>query len=291
MSKTHVVTLENIDLEGIRKALISCGAVMIKSEQNTLEDFVSLSDELMLPMIHHATNTIERDPLGEDPKTATVNKGVEAIPLHREGSYAPGCPDLLMFFCETPASKGGETIICDGAKLLEAMKPSTREFVENAELHWSWEAQPVRWKQTLRASNIDEANKKLAYLKDNLKDFESLEYRFEGDVLHGKFITRAVIPALYSGTPSFCNSLMIHAYRPKSDYFARDDFRVLLSNGEPFPADMLAEIRELAEEVCADISWNPKEIVIIDNSRLMHARRNFEDINRRILLRMGHVKH
>ncbi|MGA8138334.1 MAG: TauD/TfdA family dioxygenase [Pseudomonas gingeri] len=282
--------LESTNVTAVRSALTSHGAVMVRAKGAGMSEFIELSDALMVPIVHHATNTIERDPVSKDPSTSTVNKGIDSIPLHREASYAPGCPDLLIFFCERPAASGGETVICDGARLLDELQTSTREFVEDLELYWNWEARPVRWQQTLGARTIEEAKKALGYLDNKLKPYEKLEYHFEGEDLHGRFRTRAVVPSLTSGVPSFCNSLMIHAYRPKSDFYARDDFRVHLADGSPFPSDILAEIRDVAERVSLNVSWNPGEIVVIDNSRFMHGRRHFDDVERRILLRMGQLR-
>lgn len=282
--------IESASAAAVRTVLKSHGAVMVRYENAKMSDFVELSDALMIPIIHHATNTIERDPLNNDPKTATVNKGMDAIPLHREASYAPGCPDLLIFFCERPATSDGETIICDGARLLDELERPAREFVQDLELHWSWEARPIRWQQTLGSRTIEEAKKALSRLNHAVKPYEAFEYHFDGDVLYGRFRTRAVIPAPVSGVSSFCNSLMIHAYRVKSDYYARDDFRVFLADGSPFPADLLAEIRDVADRVSLDVSWNPGEIMVVDNSRFMHGRRIFDDVERRILLRMGHLR-
>ena len=87
----------------VREALKEHGAVVIRAGAS-LEDFESLSDQLITPMVHHSTSTtVERDAVNADGTTATVNKGMDYIPLHREGSYAPGCPDLLMLYCVRPA--------------------------------------------------------------------------------------------------------------------------------------------------------------------------------------------
>ena len=103
----------------------------------------------MTPMIHHATNTVERDPINGDSATSTVNKGQDAIPLHREGSYAPGCPDLLMLYCVRPSCHQGQTTVCDGVQLLESLPNSVRQFVGQARLKWSWQAPPSRWQAAL----------------------------------------------------------------------------------------------------------------------------------------------
>lgn len=275
----------------IRDTVDAHGAVRINAPDATLADFVELSAALMTPMVHHATNTIERDPVADDPSTSTVNKGMDAIPLHREASYAPGCPDLLMFYCDRPAAAGGETMLCDGAELLRRLDSATRAFVEVVDLYWSWEATPARWQQTLGVRTVPEAKAVLAVVGKALKPYEALEAHFRGDLLCGKFRTKAVIPTGTSGSPAFCNSLMIYAYREKSEYYAKDNFQVTLNDGSPFPKDLLAEIKKIADDVTVDIAWTIQgEMVVVDNGRFMHGRRDFSDTNRRILIRMGYQK-
>ena len=108
-----VFVIDTRETSAVREALKEHGAVVIRAGA-TLDDFESLSDELITPIVHHSTSTaVERDAVNADKTTATVNKGMDYIPLHREGSYAPGCPDLLMLYCVTDAgnihSKEGKT--------------------------------------------------------------------------------------------------------------------------------------------------------------------------------------
>src|SRR5947209_15852719 len=103
------------------------GVLLIRATDASLDDFVSLSEQVMTPMVHHATGTVERDPVKGDSRTSTVNKGVDDIPLHREGSYAPGCPDLLMFYCARPAAVGGTTQVCDGVEIFQNLPDAVRD--------------------------------------------------------------------------------------------------------------------------------------------------------------------
>jgi hypothetical protein len=98
-------------------ALRERGAVLIRNPSPSLEYFADLSDSIMTSVTHHATGTNERDAVAGDSRTSTVNKGSDYIPLHREGSYAPACPDVLMFYCENPAVVGGATTVCDGVAI------------------------------------------------------------------------------------------------------------------------------------------------------------------------------
>ena len=94
-SSDPVTVLTDSDSNVVREALKEHGALIVRAGAS-LSDFENLSDQLITPMVHHSTSTtVERDVVNADGTTSTVNKGMDYIPLHREGSYAPGCPDLL----------------------------------------------------------------------------------------------------------------------------------------------------------------------------------------------------
>ena len=50
------------------------------------------------------------------------------IPPHAEMAYTPFRPDMLWFYCETPASQGGETLLCDGLDLWSRLRPATKDL-------------------------------------------------------------------------------------------------------------------------------------------------------------------
>lgn len=285
-----IPTINHINIIKIKDILKKNGELLIKKNGVTLDEFENLSNALMIPMIHHATNTIERDPINEDGSTSTVNKGMDAIPFHREGSYAPGCPDILMFYCITPAKHDGKTLLCDGVKLLETLPQRIKNFVNDVSIIWRWTVPPERWKTTLGVKTVEEAVQRLEVLKKRFFPWESLdEIRFEGDILHGAYKTLASIPTRWGGNKSFCNSLLIHHFRETSDYYAKPLFTPFLEDGQPFPGEILKEIVPYAKSITQSINWDPYDILIIDNSRVMHGRQAFTDKNRKILIRMGYA--
>ncbi|HKV92754.1 MAG TPA: DUF6525 family protein [Candidatus Angelobacter sp.] len=283
-------TLNQVRPEQAMECIKEKGAVLIRSGSWTIDDFQRLSNELLAPMVHHATSTIERDPVNSDATISTVNKGMDDIPFHREGSYAPGCPDLLMFYCVKPASDAGETTLCDGVALFQALPPQVRQFVQSAMLVWSWEALPERWRTYLRASSTEEALKRIEAMQSRLSSSEQLSVEFAGDILHGKFTTPCITATRWGGYKAFCNSLLIHHFRLQSKYFAKDRFSVALADDSLFPADVLTQISAHADDLTVKVKWEPGDILIVDNSRFMHGRRAFQDSSRKILICMGHLR-
>lgn len=285
-----LTTLNELEPGLVKSRLRENGALIVRAGAG-IEDFESLSNALMVPMVHHSTSTaVERDAVNADATIATVNKGMDAIPLHREGSYAPGCPDMLMLYCVRPADEDGETNLCDGVALLEALPPRIRDFVEGAVLKWNWKISPERWMAALGAASREEAELRLKHINARLADWEKLDARFDGDMLEGVYQTLCVIPTKWGGKRSFCNSLLIYHYRTTSDYYPKHIYTPSLGDGSPFPADVLGEIAERARAETRGLRLGEGDILLIDNSRYMHGRTAFTDPRRRILFRMGHAR-
>ena len=292
----RIAILDTGEPGAVREALKEHGAIVIRAGAG-VSDFEELSNGLITPMVHHSTSTtVERDVVNGDGTTSTVNKGMDYIPLHREGSYAPGCPDLLMLYCVKPADTngpndtGGQTTLCDGVELLNALSPTIRKFVEDAILRWSWSATPERWMAALGAGTQESAVERLKLLNTRLAPWEKLEANFDGDTLHGVFQTLCVIPTKWGNRRSFCNSLLIYHYRQATDFYPKHMYVPTMGDGQPFPTGMLEEISHLANERTHNTHWQANDILIFDNSRYMHGRTGFTDTSRQIFVRMGYVK-
>jgi hypothetical protein len=262
----------------------------VRAQDASVADFEALSNELMVPMVHHATSTIERDPINADATTSTVNKGSDAIPLHREGSYAPLCPDLLAFYCVKPAAEDGETLVCDGVRLRESLPDRVRDFTDGTMLRWTWTAPPERWQAMLASRTPAEATARLNRMAAALPAWEKLSFEFQGDTLQGAFETPCIIPTRWGALKAFSNSLLIYHFRQKSEYFAKDLLRVTTIDGDPLPDDVLSEVSARAREVTVGVTWQPGDMLIVDNSRFMHGRNGFADPSRKVLIRMGHAR-
>jgi hypothetical protein len=289
-SGERIFTLTTCEPSDVREALKKHGAIVIRAGAS-LSDFEYLSNALITPMVHHSTSTtVERDVVNADGTTSTVNKGMDYIPLHREGSYAPLCPDLLMLYCVRPSDEGGQTTLCDGVELLDALPADIRQFVSDAILRWSWSATPERWMAALGVDTQDAAMVRLNAMSTRLQSHEKLEANFAGETLNGVFQTLCVIPTRWGGKRSFCNSLLIYHYRQETDFYPKHMYVPAMGDGSPFPSDVLEEISNLAKELTHSTHWQANDILIFDNSRYLHGRTGFTDTRRQIFVRMGHVK-
>jgi hypothetical protein len=87
--------LSSYDIPAVLRELSEHGAVIVRDPGGTLEEFIEFTDELMESFQHHSVATKERDVVVAESNVATVNKGMDHVPLHRESSFLPIQPDML----------------------------------------------------------------------------------------------------------------------------------------------------------------------------------------------------
>jgi len=117
------------DPDAALDALKTHGVVVLHDPDRTLAGFVELTDRIFDIDPYHSVATRERDAVGDSgTNVATVNKGRDAMPLHRESSFLPTQPDVVTLFCQHAPARGGQTTVCDGVALLAALPERTREI-------------------------------------------------------------------------------------------------------------------------------------------------------------------
>ncbi|MFG1675332.1 TauD/TfdA family dioxygenase [Micromonospora sp. NPDC049282] len=266
------------------------GAVLLRpAGRFSRAEFVALGDALMRPRSHGAALAEAREFVAGDATTTTVTTGRQGIPLHREASYVPGSPSLLMFYCERPAAEGGETTVCDGVQLLAALPQAIREFVTRAEIRWQLDMPDGSWQEMCGADDPAAAIAAIAGYAPFLMPWESVTADAVGRTVRVRLSTRCVTPALFDNLPAFCNSVLVQTGRRSSaaDHGRRLELR--MADGAPFPVEVLSAVALVAEELTVPVPWQPGDVVIVNNTRVMHGRRGFADPARRILVRMGYL--
>jgi hypothetical protein len=98
------------------------------------------------------------------------------------------------------------------------------------------------------------------------------------------FLTPAHTQEIYSGRRAFVNNILPVIVQQSRGH---EHSKVFLEDDTPIPADVLAEIEALAEELTVPLPWQRGDLAMINNSRCMHGRRQFNDSQREIFVRMA----
>lgn len=207
-----------------------------------------------------------------------VDAGMDNCVPHSEHAYSPFRPDAIWFCCAFPAAEGGETTFCDGIRVWEELSEETRQLFISKKLKFYYEDIPVvvlkRLASTDAASTDD--------LKRMLDGLEGVKYQIkEDESVSMEYVNSAVVKTKYGNQDAFANSVLaLHAIMEK----------VAFEDGSIVPDEVIEEIEKTTDRLMEHISWQAGDLAMIDNSRFMHGRREFNDQRRQIFSTLSNLK-
>ena len=220
-----------------------------------------------------------RDPIDVKNNIHTVDGGIAPFSLHPELSREPWKPDVAFFACQSPPTRGGETLICDGVEIVHQMPDQLRRDLSGRRLVYAqptWPDLLEFWLGTIEPS--------VAILSNPPR---SCPYRFVsvGDALARVFSRPALHRPMFTDQLAFGNFLLFARFNN-----GRSNFPVL-DDGQPVPESWLQEIKTIGDRLAAPIAWRAGDVLMLDNSRYMHGRTQILDTRqRRIATFFGYLR-
>jgi alpha-ketoglutarate-dependent taurine dioxygenase len=212
------------------------------------------------------------------------------ILFHHEGAHTARWPRRIAFFCLTAPDRGGETVVADGRRVFDALSDGLRRRFERDGVVYLRRFTPgidVDWRAYFRTEERGEVERRCRA--------DGIEWEWTED---GGLRIRQRRPAVrrHGGSPVFFNQVLLHhpAALPAevrdalSELLPEEDFprRVAFGDGSPIPDEAVAEVREAAESVAAEVRWRAGDLLLVDNELAAHGRRAY-DGDRRIAVAMG----
>jgi alpha-ketoglutarate-dependent taurine dioxygenase len=227
-----------------------------------------------------------RQSVSPDGTTQTVTGGNKGICLHREMHFSPFSPDMLWFYCDRAPQAGGETTVGDGARFFSLLSAESRATLEQRRIKY----RNVWTKDTCQVyfpgCSDEEISRRLPAL--------GMAGTFEED---GSLIFDYTAPGVYrsrSGMQVFANSIDVHmqylanveAFQVPGDRTVRHG--ISFEDGTAISAPMAKELEAIGKQLERPLAWQSCDLVMIDNTRVMHGRRDIpEGSSRSIYLRMA----
>lgn len=258
--------LTSLDDEPVRRAFKESGALLFRGFTVTEQAFAAFAARF----IHRHLLDIGASKL-MDPTGGVVQVVVpsgDAQGLHCENARYPDHPDLLWFFCETPACSAGETRLCDATVLWRFLSEATRQMFVQKRVKYTETSPREMWRQ-----GVD------MFLGSTLqaRSLAGTTYRFNDDEsLTVEYVVPAVRRTRYGGEEAFVNSLT----GPVQTGISFED-------STSIPRRVLDEIRAAQGRCSFEIEWRSGDLLMLDNTRYLHGRNAFSDEKRRLLTIMG----
>jgi alpha-ketoglutarate-dependent taurine dioxygenase len=265
------INISNLDREEIINLFKYYGVLLFRGFENSVDTFTEFTKSLSKDFRDYTGGVLNRRVINGDATVLSVNDFNEEIKLHGEMYYQPDIPLMVWFFCAHPAEQDGETILCDGRQFFNELSSPLKKIFINKKLkylgHLNKEAWQKRYKTDDLAVVVQTCKRKNLLMQIN--EDESIDLQYICPAIHlsrcGKYQT-------------FINSLLPAKHRYKNRLCFDDDSEIT--------DDIVSELNEIAEKITTEISWKKGDILMVDNTRIMHGRRAFSDNQRDIYLRL-----
>lgn len=258
------------------------GAVLLRDfPVDNAEGFDALVQALSLDNFPYKKSLSNAVRVNRTERVFSANEAPPEVQIffHHEMAQTPLYPRWIMFSCEIAAESGGATPICRSDVLFEKLAKTCPEFAAACEQRGlcytnvmpdaddAQSGMGRSWRSTLGVESREAAEARLKELN------YSWEWLDDGCL-------RATTPALPAvvdvsdGRKVFFNQL-IAAFCGWKDERNDPSKAIRHGDGSPLDTDAVRKAAELAEELAFDLQWQVGDVVLVDNTITMHARRPF----------------
>ena len=171
--------------------------------------------------------------------------------LHSEASFAPSWPEIIWFYGKNVSKKYGETTICCGNELWELLSINTKNFLKS---------------NLLKFKVKSDIGNKIKNKKWNLNKIGVLdEYVDKEGYLHYDHVKFAITNSKYNNKIYLSSHILYKNTDPTI-------ISMKLFNNKKVPKKIIEEIEKKSELITYYHKWKKKDVIMIDNKRLMHGR-------------------
>ena len=273
ISSDPAFAIHALDANLLIQLYLLFGVILFRGFKVTMGTFENFTNRFTMNYV--VNGNITRKSMSQDGTTQTVNSGEQLIPPHSEMAYTPFRPEMLWFYCETPALHGGETLVCDGLDVWSRLKRATKDLFLNRKVtyrkhfdssHHDLDAMAMLW----FGHELDRSK-----IGDTLANIPDTKLRVEEDGFDLEYTVPAVQKPKHHESLAFANSVIV------------EDRSCSFQDGEAISRDLRLELFYQAAICSLRHRWQPGDVLMLDNSRMMHGRAAFHDAQRNILVRMG----
>lgn len=262
------------------------GYLVLRGFQHSIEHFSRL--------VRQSSGRISLDPARSfDGDTAQkVDAGYDKVGLHCENGNSPFWPDLCWFYCQKAPERGSQTTVCDGKLVYQHLSDAARTAFSTQDIVYSRRVEEPKWKTYAFHALATQANAPASIEETTLDHLLSLTSGAAGTTItlneDGAIRYQFQTPAIRAShinpqlTQNFANSI----FGPSNNY---EKPVITFADGKAISVDLLAEVDAVCDRFTFDIGWQHGDVVLIDNTRVMHGRRRIEDKARTIFNALSYL--
>ncbi|HEU4655557.1 MAG TPA: TauD/TfdA family dioxygenase [Steroidobacteraceae bacterium] len=232
--------------------------------------------------LEYVYRSTPRTSLGDGVFTATEYPPEESIGLHSENAYQRQWPTKIAFCCLVPAVSGGETPIADVRRVTARLNPELLERFEKKRVRYVRHYHPyidLPWQTVFQVTDkralanfCARADIHCEWLDEDILRTEQVcqgtaihpitnekLWFNQAHLFHSSALSRDVEEALVG--------VFGRERLPRNAYFG---------DGEEIPIADLDAVRRVFWEEAMEFSWQPGDVLLLDNMQVAHGRKPFK---------------
>ncbi len=199
------------------------------------------------------------------------------LPLHCDMSYIKHSPVALFFYSVHPAADRGETTLCDGAAVYDQLQQSTRDALHKQRIQYIRFYPEGNWQGRFGTSDLNEVR--------DFCDLNELELTIDESTgtLRTVYTVSAVPESRWGDRPVFRNSILPVVWQEE---IGKTNSLVRFEDGSHLPPEVIQDIKAVTSRLTYLAGMNTGDFMFVDNTRILHGRKQFDDPKREVAIRM-----
>lgn len=307
LSNTFGCIIQNVNLKDIFaldsaeiiKIFREFGTLLFKNFDNNADTFIKFTNLFCQDFSTYQGGgfrwkTVDRESINNNDTLLSTTGNTQGfpIPLHGEMYYLKNKPNLLCFYCDNPPSKAGETTICSGIAVFNNLTESTKQFLKNNKIKYIRHLADGEWQTAFQTNDLSVMHK---FCDENET---KLSINPQTGAITTEYVCSAIVKS-QDGQDVFINNILtiyMTEWAFETGWISKNlseisgrscPLVVRMEDNSRIPNDIIEEIKQVTESLTTDIIWQKGDILMIDNTKILHGRREAIGSDRRIYVRMG----
>lgn len=261
---------------------LQAGGVLFRGfDVRNVADFREIATAVQPELAAYVGGDSPRNRVADKVYTSTEFPPHVEIGLHNEMSYASWWPSQIFFYCQTPATAGGETQIADARRVLATLDGAVRDrFAERGVLyeqhlrHAEGAAGPGKsWQETFETEDRAAVE---AIVRDGGMDWE-----WTGHGLRTTIHRPGIVNHPETGEPVWFNQANLwHAEMGGARKWdappGEPHHHARYGDGSDIPVADLEAVDAAYQEAELTFTWEAGDVLMLDNYLTVHGRKPFE---------------